>query len=702
MRSKIKITTLLMAGLICLGSIASAQTNHNELLSKDVLEKIGGEISGKACFENIRSLGVFSRYYGSDDQLKSAEYVAAKAAEYGLTDVRVEKFLVDKDTYYGMQKPFPAWNCTSGELRLIKPFRRLITTTEAINTCVLTNSRDADIEAEVVSVGKGTEESDYVGKDVRGKIVLAYAYPSAVSRMAIFKKGAAGIIYGQASAKQADAVPQVDIKPWSEDGKQKSTFGFALSVIQTRELEALLANGEKVVVRARVRAEVRVPGYHYGVTATFPGSTYPEEEIVLTCHLDHPSPGAHDNNSGCGALLEIGRALKALTDDNSIERPKRTLRFYWTPHIWGADMLYAAHPELLKRAVANINVDCVGIDQTKVSSALSIVLPPYSRASFLGDIFANLLNYVTLCNNNQMKHVPYGPEMKDQDGSGNVFNGRLFPYVGLSDHEFFNAGTVGVPGVMMIDLPFVGHHTQKDELSALDPTQLKRAAFLAATAAYTIAAAGPKEAPAIIDEIYYRGRMRLETEMKLAAALIRESTKDNAAEMFQAADNLMAYGFKREARALRTADLFVKGDREDAACLSRMIDRLKPFEKESRRDIEENYHRTCAALGIQAVMPKPAAEEAALMKIVPKPDPALIGALGLVNEYPTDKYAFSKLGALITFSYELVNFMDGRRNMYDILQEVRAEALSSNFQTYPVKDVVQFLEELKAAKVVSF
>ena len=168
----------------------SAQTNRNELLGRDVLDKIGGEISGKACFENIRNLGIYSKFYGSDDQLKAAEFVAAKAKQYGLADARVEKFLVDQDTYYGMQKPWPAWNCTSGELRLIKPSRRLITTTEAINTCVLAYSRDADIEAEVIRVGRGTDEADYQGKDVRGKIVLAYGPSYEVSQVAIFRKGA--------------------------------------------------------------------------------------------------------------------------------------------------------------------------------------------------------------------------------------------------------------------------------------------------------------------------------------------------------------------------------------------------------------------------------------------------------------------------------------------------------------------------------
>ena len=693
---------LISTSILFLISFSSAQTNRNELLSRDVLEKIGGEISGKACFENIRDLGVFNRYYGSDDQLKSAEFVAKKAKQYGLTDVRVEKFLVDKDTYYGMQKPHFAWNCASGELRMLKPFRRLITTTEAISTCVLAYSRDTDIEAEVVSVGRGTEEEDYAGKDVRGKIVLAYGSPGEVSKIAIFQKGAAGILAGRGIGGLAGAVSQTRIKPWSEDGSKLSTFGFSLSDEQTRLLEEVLSKGEKLVVQARIKAEVRVPGYHYGVTATLPGTSLPGQEIILTAHLDHPRPGAHDDNSGCGVLLETARALKSLTGDGSLERPKRTIRFYWTPHIWGAEMLFATYPELLKKTVADINVDCVGIDQTKVSSAFSVIMPPFSRASFLGDIFANFLNYVAICNNSQWTRVPYGSELKDQDGTGNVFYGRIIPYMGFSDHEFFNSGTVGIPGVMLIDLPFIAHHSQKDELNLLDPTQLKRISFLVSAAAYTISAAGPSESAGIVDEIYHRGRMRLETEMKLAKTLLREATKENATETFGTVDNLLAVGTSREIMAIESAKLFSGDDNEAGAYLAKTATRMKAFGAECRHDIEEDYRRICRIGGFTQVTNRLTEEEKTLQTIVPMPNPKLIGALGLVNEYPIDKYTVPNLGSLVNFSYELMNFMDGKRNMLDVLQIVRAEALSSNFKAFPAGEILKFVEALKAADVISY
>lgn len=55
-------------------------------------------------------------------------------------------------------------------------------------------SHSADVEAPLIDVGAGTLESDYAGKDVRGKFVPADGALSAVQRLAVSKYGAAGIV----------------------------------------------------------------------------------------------------------------------------------------------------------------------------------------------------------------------------------------------------------------------------------------------------------------------------------------------------------------------------------------------------------------------------------------------------------------------------------------------------------------------------
>lgn len=691
--------------LFLLLNISFGQKKQDELLSREIMEKIGKEVSGKICFEHIRDLTVFCKYYGSDAMEKAAAQIKDKAKKYGLSDAYIERFKVDVNTNYWMKKPRLAWNCDFGELRMVKPYRELIASYEANCPSVLACSRDTEVKAEVVYVGKGTEVRDYEGKDVKGKIVLAYGRPWDVSKIAIFQMGAAGILWGQRLDQpgfSSTTVYQTRIQPWNEDKTQFSTFGFSLSADQSRSLMNLIESGEKVILQAKVKAEVRVPGYHQGVVATIPGSTYPDEEIILTAHLDHPRPGAHDNNSGCSTLLEVARVINTLVEQKAIEAPKRTIRFYWNPHIWGCEMFFSSHPELLSTTIANINVDCVGLDQTKVSSALTVVLPPHSRASFLSGIFNNILNYLTICNNDQWGRMKYGPEIRDHDGSANVCYGRTIPFLGYSDHAFFNSGNVGIPAVMLIDLPFGSHHSQNDKIELLDPTQLKRFSFLAAAVAYTIASTGPEDSSRIIDEIYHRGKSRLEMEMKLAKSILRNTRKEDVAQYYKSTKNLIVHAFKREMQALNSTKIFVKEDKEASLSLDKALKKLRRFENECLTDIQEFYQGRCAKLKVKLEIPSLSKEELKLKGIVPVPNSDLKGTFDILAYYDDEKGQSQIIHSNIPFYYELLNLMDGRRNMLDIFRAVQAEALSANYQTFSFKETMRFLNLLKEANIISY
>jgi len=683
---------------------AFAQVVPNELLKRDILEKIQGEVSGKICYERIRDLTVFNKWYGSDDMEKAAVQIAARLKTYGLQDARVERFRVGHETYYWMQKPWAAWDCRVGELRMVAPRRELLASMEADSTCVLVNSRDADVTAEVVYVGQGTEARDYEGKDVRGKLVLAYGDPWPVSKIAVFEKGAAGILWGRNlnyTGLKSNVVGQTRIAPWSDDRAVSSTFGFSLSANQSRALLDRIQKGEKVVLEARVRAEVRSPGFHFGTVATIPGTTEPDKEIILTAHLDHPRPGAHDNNSGGGVLLEVARTLRRLIDDGVIPPPRRTLRFYWNPHVWGCQMLYSTYPELLAKTIANINVDCVGIDQTKVSSSFTVVNPPYSRASFLEDIFQNLLNYVAISNNDQWGRQDYGPEILDHDGSTNVFVSRTVPFLGYTDHLFFNSGSVGVPAVNLADMPFVFHHTQKDELGALDPTQLRRICFLTAASCYVLASAGPEEFPRIVDEIHHRSRGRMEMEMKRAKSMLEDATAEDIAGRFGAAGNLLEKMFIKERQSLRSAAVFSGGSRAAGEDLERALAGWDRFEKECMAEIADHYRRLCKKRGLAVRPTVLTKEESELAGIVPVRNLALKGDFGSLNEYPVEKYQFRDIMPDDPFYYELLNYMDGKRTMLEILRFVQAEALSACYQPYSVQETMEYLKLLTEAGIVT-
>ena len=67
-----------------------------------------------------------------------------------------------------------------------------------------------------------------------------------------------------------------------------------------------------------------------------------DQDIVIAAHLDHQVPGANDNASGSGTLLELVRAANHLISAGKIPKPRRTIRFWWTTEIASDFWSYSA------------------------------------------------------------------------------------------------------------------------------------------------------------------------------------------------------------------------------------------------------------------------------------------------------------------------------------------------------------------------
>ena len=106
------------------------------------------------------------------------------------------------------------------------------------------------------------------------------------------------------------------------------------------------------------------------VAAFVKGSTYPDEVIVVSAHLDHEGVkdgkvynGADDDGSGTVAILEIAEAFKTAVKNN--QRPKRSVLFL---HVTGEEkgllgsQYYTDFDPLfpIENTVANLNIDMIG------------------------------------------------------------------------------------------------------------------------------------------------------------------------------------------------------------------------------------------------------------------------------------------------------------------------------------------------------
>src|SRR5580765_1013480 len=139
----------------------------------EVPEAIHAAVDGNAALETVRELSRFHRVHGSPGMAAAAEHVKKKLLAAGLSDAAVEHFPADGKTRYAHFRSYYGWNPVSATLEEVSPKARLIESFPDLAVAIADYSQDADVTAELVDVGAGSNPKDYEGKDVRGKIVLA-------------------------------------------------------------------------------------------------------------------------------------------------------------------------------------------------------------------------------------------------------------------------------------------------------------------------------------------------------------------------------------------------------------------------------------------------------------------------------------------------------------------------------------------------
>src|SRR4249920_2739684 len=161
------------------------------LLDRAVLRALDEELSGVAAKDHVGRLTQLHRVPASPGFHEAIEYVMARAKAAGLTDAHVETFPGDGTTWFGTLHGNRGWRVDGGWLDEVQPQPRRIISYDDVRLAVADNSESADVTVELVDVGAGTQRSDYAGKDVRGKLVLCDATPSACHRQAVEELGAA-------------------------------------------------------------------------------------------------------------------------------------------------------------------------------------------------------------------------------------------------------------------------------------------------------------------------------------------------------------------------------------------------------------------------------------------------------------------------------------------------------------------------------
>ena len=672
---------------MCLGIVTSLLLDGGILAQKPPLlpEKevraLANELSGETAKRNLEVIATSHRQRGSQGFHAAAELVAERVRAYGLSNVEIFEFPADGKIFYGTQRSRPAWDAELGELSELRhrglPSKDRKIPAEGEQTIRLCDyasepvvlaedSESAEVTADLVDVGEGTKESDYAGKDVKGRIVLVSAQPGAV------QLGAVGIVSYAQNQKTAWWGEDENLIRWGhlETFSPNKTFGFMVSLKTARGLRERLHKGDKITLEAVVKAGQH-PGNYEVVTATIPGAEgkFKEEEIAFSCHLDHQRPGANDNASGCVTILEVARTLQKLIGEGKLERPARTIRFIFPPEIEGTLTLLNAKPEFAKRTKAVVHMDMVG-GGAETKAVFHVTRGPMSLPSFAHDVawaFAEWVNQESyqFAATGRADYPLVAPE-----GDKGPLRAEYSAYTMGSDHDVYQDSSFRIPAIYLNDWPDRYIHTNFDSAANIDPTKLKRAAFIGAASGYFLANLQDANAEPL-KELNEQGRYR-----RVSRALIRrEALRD---------ENLANYTqfWTREEQAVGDSLL---------AFLSRGItEGLQAYYGVSLMGNSLNP--------LKALRPIPRGEDLIRFqrKTEPKGPLAVFGYDYLEDHAKAAGVATPKLlnyeglwGGGEEYAYEALNFADGKRSA----QEIR-DAVSAEYGPVPLELVLEYLRAL--------
>jgi len=704
-----------MLAVLCMAAGMETRAQKPPLLPEKDVAALANEISGETAKRNLEGIARFHRQRGSKGFHEAAELVAERLRAYGLSDVAILQFPADGKIFYGTQRSRPAWDAEKAELKevdylgpspcgeeVLKKAPAMMVDCvnlkllkmvdyEAEPVTLAEDSESAEVRGGLVDVGEGTEDDDYEDKPVKGNLVLVSAQPGAVQDLAVGKYGAVGIISYAQNQKTAWSGENQDAIRWGhlDTFSKNKTFAFMVSLKTARALQEKLARKELRLLMASVKAGQHAGNYEV-VTATIPGADekLKEEEIAFSCHLDHQRPGANDNASGCSAILEVARTLQKLIGAGALAPPARTIRFIFPPEIEGTMALlngkgqYATlsasnepgkttirvadnflnGPDLAKRIKAVIHMDMVG-GGPETKAVFHVTRGPMSLPSFVHDVAWAFADWV---NEESYKFAATGKAeypMVAPEGGKEPLRAEYSAFTMGSDHDVYQDSSFGIPAIYLNDWPDRYIHTNFDAAANIDPTKLKRAAFIGAASGYYLAALTAERGGQLFFAISQGRSERLNLASKRSHQL-------DKTEMAKAQRDFAQYSGK----------------------LSLSIHPFLPWPGGSAR--------------IAEAAPMTASEEtkassAGLLvfkrKSEPKGPPVVFGydyfsehakAAGI----PTPKLlGYEGLwGSGEEYAYEVLNFADGKGNA----QEIR-DAVSTEYGPVPLEMVMEYLKALE-------
>lgn len=503
----------ILTGLAGLGIVVSAvvavnvvaqEREDRTLLSQEQMTAIINEVSGERAMHHLLELVPYQRVRKPSEyetHFQESEVMAQFARDYGFDNVTIESFASGQ-----------AWQPTQGELWMTTPKSVKLYDVHDVALSLASLNANGDATGELVDIGAGRPE-DFESKDLTGKFVLSAQSVSGLAQLysQAIQKGAVGVIGINAiGAQRALDYPDQIVSTTVTAREGTSAWNVAPRV--ARELQALLARGDKITIRS-INKSVQVPTRSEVVHAEILGDGSTTQEVAIGGHLYEGviKQGANDDNSGCALTLEIGRAYIKLIKEGKLPRPKRTINFQWLAEISGTNYWLNAHPEKAARIIGDLNFDMEGIRVSQSRSYWVLQRTPDTFPSYINDIAQSNMEYIADISRERVRFRGNGylpsQSVESARGSKDAFYIKIDKHYGSSDHVTYMQH--GIPAVMFITWPDMWYHSSEDTPDKQDTTQYKRAAAVGLGSLAALSEGTDLMAARIVNENLGRGLSRM-------------------------------------------------------------------------------------------------------------------------------------------------------------------------------------------------
>jgi hypothetical protein len=536
----------------------------------------------------------------------------------------------------------------------------------------------------------------------QGAIALMWTHPRGDLFHALDQAGVHAVVSFGSRERYFDP-DQVVYSRGSYAQGENLRLGMTISWRQWSELLEDLERGKEILVEASAVIE-SFPNRYETVYAWIPGTEPDLPGVVYTGHLfeGYTKRGANDNAGGPAVQLEILRALHDLIEAGELPRPRRTLHFLWPDEFGGTYEFLRRDPGLVQRLAVNINMDMVSEALRKNNAIFAMSETPAHLASFFDGLAYAVMDYVW--RTNDIVH-PYPVSPRDRsggqyyprplwekNGTKDAFRFYTHETTGASDHEVFNGPTVAVPGVQFFVWPDQWYHADKDLPENGDPTGMRRAAFIGAATGWASASLSDDMVPALLDAVSDFGYDRV-AERAIPRTM---EWLDGGGEAAMAW-HILSAGLDREIDAIRSVnDISTGSARADALVEARLAEW-----EGYRKGLQAFLHQAAEVREVpDLIIPEASAADQETLNLIPALAKGIRGReFSLPDFEPMQQYeqghpgVISELGLSQAQTEEILNFLNGRRSVGQILVRVRgvtAEPLTLD----QLRGYLEILEEV--------